>query len=194
MSSIAPYTREEIFHKFAEIVADSLCIDRAKVTETAYLDDLGAESLDLLEITMEAEDAFDINIPQKNILQIAQEVFGDGVLVESGKLTEEGKRFLIRRMPEFEALLSEDVSVKDLNKVFLRVDSWVRMITGLIERTPRVCPKCGSAFGKAVTGRFKCGTCQTEENIPSGDDLNREWVRRYYEQEHTTPTPPASAV
>jgi acyl carrier protein len=194
MSSTGLRSREEILQKFSEIVADSLCIDQARVTETAYLDELGAESLDLLEITMEAEDAFDILIPQKNILQIAQEVFGDGVLIESGKLTEEGKRFLVRRMPEFEALVSQDVHLKDLNKLFLRVDSWVRMIAGLVERTPRVCPKCGSPFGKAVTGRFKCSTCQTEENIPSGDDLNREWVRRYYEQEHTSSTPRASVL
>ena len=76
--SMGEISSETILEKFADIVSNSLRIDAARVVEDAYLDDLGAESLDLLEITMEAEEAFNILIPQKNILQTAQEVFGRG--------------------------------------------------------------------------------------------------------------------
>jgi len=69
-------TEAQIFDKFADIVAQSLRIEPAKVTIDAHLmDDLGAESLDLIEITMETESAFDVWLPEKSILDTAAEVF-----------------------------------------------------------------------------------------------------------------------
>ena len=50
-----------------------MTIQTAVLIET--LVDLGAESLDLLEITMEAEEAFGILMPQQDILHVGQEVF-----------------------------------------------------------------------------------------------------------------------
>jgi len=129
-------SRPEILERFTKVVVQSLRIDPSQVTEDAFLDDLGAESLDLAEITMESEEEFDILIPQKNILQTATEVFGDGVLARDGKLTEEGKRFLLRRMPEF-PVNGNEIAVADLSRQFLRVGTWVRMIEGLMALTPR---------------------------------------------------------
>src|SRR5579863_5049250 len=81
-------TEAEIFEKFADIVAQSLRIERAKVTMNSHLmDDLGAESLDLIEITMETESAFDVWLPEKSILDTAAEVFGPDVLVQNEMLT-----------------------------------------------------------------------------------------------------------
>jgi len=193
-----PTSDQEILERFARVVAQSLRIEASQVTEDAYLDDLGAESLDLAEITMESEDEFDILIAQKTILQTANEVFGEGVLIRDGRLTDEGKRFLLRRMPEF-PVNGEEITVADLTKQFLRVGTWVRMIKGLQEHTPRECSKCGAAFGKPVAGRLKCAACAFEYDIPSGEDLNREWVQQYYQREYVpspplVPSPPPSVV
>jgi acyl carrier protein len=165
-------------------VATSLRIEPELITEDAYLNDLGAESLDLLEITMEAEDAFNILIPQKTILQTAQEVFGEGVLTHEGRLTEAGRKFLAARTPDVLRECGDDVNVATLNRLFLRVGTWIQMIRRLVEATPRECPQCGTAFGKAVAGRLKCASCGTERDIPSGDDLNRQWVEEYYRAEY----------
>ncbi len=171
----------EVLERFAQVVARSLRIEPALVTPDAYLDDLGAESLDLLEITMEAEEEFNILIPQKNILQTAQEVIGEGVVVRDGQLTEAGVTFLQRRMPEL-ALgdLKAGAPVADLGRVFQRVSTWVRMIQGLVEQSPQTCPSCSQDFPKAVAGRLKCRGCGTELDLPSGDDLNRRWVEEYH--------------
>lgn len=184
----------EILERFAEIVASSLRIDRSKITEDAYLDDLGAESLDLLEITMEAEDAFNILLPQKNILQTAQELVGAGVVIQDGKLTAAARRLLRARMPEFATYDAEQLTLADLNKMFMRVGSWVRMIGRLMEHTPRMCPQCGAGFGKPVAGRLKCRSCAAEQDIPSGEDLNRQWVQRYFQQESVALLPRASTM
>jgi len=47
-----------------DIVAEQLGVDKEKVTpETSFVNDLGADSLDTVELVMELEEEFDINIP-----------------------------------------------------------------------------------------------------------------------------------
>lgn len=47
-----------------DIVAEQLGVDKDKVTpETSFVNDLGADSLDTVELVMELEEEFDINIP-----------------------------------------------------------------------------------------------------------------------------------
>ena len=54
------------FEKLQKIIADVLNIDASKVTmESAFVDDLGADSLDVLQIVMGIEDEFDIKIPDE---------------------------------------------------------------------------------------------------------------------------------
>ena len=183
-----------IREKLTQIVANSLRIDAARVVDEAYLDDLGAESLDLLEITMEAEDAFNVLIPQKNILQTAQEIFGAGVLERDGQLTDVGQALLRRRLPDqLWGSLPERPAVADLNRLFLRVQTWVWMIAGLIEHTPGACSSCGAPLAKAVAGRLKCGSCAAEHELLPGEEINRRWVQRY-RQEYEPSAPPAPAV
>ncbi len=46
------------------IVAEQLGVDKEKITpETSFVNDLGADSLDTVELVMELEEEFDINIP-----------------------------------------------------------------------------------------------------------------------------------
>ena len=54
----------EVAKKVCEIVAEQLGADREKVgPETSFVNDLGADSLDTVELVMELEEEFDINIP-----------------------------------------------------------------------------------------------------------------------------------
>mgnify|MGYP006426154907 CR=1 FL=1 len=55
---------DSIRDEVIKIVADRFDVDPAKVTDTSnYVDDLGADSLDVAEMVMEFEDTFDITIP-----------------------------------------------------------------------------------------------------------------------------------
>ena len=57
---------EDISSKVKKIVADHLGIDEAKVTEeSSFIDDLGADSLDTVELVMAFEEAFDVEIPDE---------------------------------------------------------------------------------------------------------------------------------
>ncbi len=50
--------------RVTDIVAEQLGVDKDKITsETSFVNDLGADSLDTVELVMELEEEFDINIP-----------------------------------------------------------------------------------------------------------------------------------
>ena len=171
---------QEILSRFAVIVSRSLHVEVAKVTEDAYLDDLGAESLDLIEISMGAEEAFDIWLSEKSILQTAKDVFGHDVLEQNGVLTGTGKALLAARMPELDStVLMGEVTVSSLNRQFMRVGGWVRMIAGLIAASPLACPQCGGELGRALAFKRKCAQCGAESALVSGEELNRQWVLDY---------------
>lgn len=58
--------REELLNKIKTIVADKLSISEDQVTEEAsFIDDLGADSLDTVELVMALEDEFDLDIPDE---------------------------------------------------------------------------------------------------------------------------------
>lgn len=53
-----------VLERVADIVAEQLGVDKEKITpETSFVNDLGADSLDTVELVMELEEEFDINIP-----------------------------------------------------------------------------------------------------------------------------------
>jgi len=182
---VSHMTESEVFDKFAQIVAKSLRIEPSQIAPDTHLTDLGAESLDLIEITMETETQFHIFLPDKSILETAVEVFGPGILEKDGYLTEDGKRLLLCRLPEADARTFDgEVAVKDLHHYFLRVGTWVRMIQGLAQYTPTECAACGGPMRTSMGFRMKCAQCGLEITLRSGEELNREWVREYYDKEY----------
>ena len=58
--------------KVKQIVVEQLGVDEAEVTPTAhFVDDLGADSLDIVELVMAFEEAFEIEIPDEDAEKIA---------------------------------------------------------------------------------------------------------------------------
>ncbi len=59
-------TREEIEEKVKEIVSEQMGVDKGDISaETSFVNDLNADSLDTVELVMELEDEFDMNIPDE---------------------------------------------------------------------------------------------------------------------------------
>ena len=68
----------DVTTKIKAIIIDKLGVDEAEVTLTAnFTDDLGADSLDTVELIMEFEKAFDIQIPDDKAEKIA--TVGDAI-------------------------------------------------------------------------------------------------------------------
>ena len=64
-------SEEEIFEKVKEIIIEHLGIEEDRITKTATLaEDLAADSLDVVEVVMEIEDTFKIEIPDDDAEKI----------------------------------------------------------------------------------------------------------------------------
>ena len=67
-----------IEERVVEIVAEQMGVDKAQVTrETSFVNDLGADSLDTVELVMEFEKAFNLQIPDEDAEKIA--TVGDAI-------------------------------------------------------------------------------------------------------------------
>ena len=66
-----------IFEKIKEIVVDQLGVNEEDVTlETRFIEDLEADSLDLFQVIMELEDAFDVKVEEvENIKTVSDAVY-----------------------------------------------------------------------------------------------------------------------
>ena len=63
---------EEVFEKVKGIIVDQLQVSEPAVTlEASFIDDLGADSLDLVELIMALEEEFDIEIPDSDAEKVA---------------------------------------------------------------------------------------------------------------------------
>ena len=60
-----------MLERMKELIADQLSVDAATITEaSSFKDDLGADSLDLFEMVMALEEAFNVEIPSEDLEKI----------------------------------------------------------------------------------------------------------------------------
>jgi len=92
-------TSDDIYGKVTQVLVESLNVDEGDITPTATLQgDLGAESIDFLDIVFRLEREFGIRIPRGELFP--ESVFqGDPDFVRDGRVTEQGMGELRSRMP-----------------------------------------------------------------------------------------------
>lgn len=63
---------EQLFSKLKDIIVEQLGVDEEEVSpKTSFVDDLGADSLDVVELIMAMEEEFDVEIPDEDAESIA---------------------------------------------------------------------------------------------------------------------------
>jgi len=89
---------DEVFSKVQEALVDALGVDDDEVTpEATMVGDLGAESIDFLDIVFRLEHAFSISIPRDELFP--EDILTNAEYVQEGKLSAEGLEELKKRMP-----------------------------------------------------------------------------------------------
>lgn len=113
-----PMTDDEIFEKVQAVLEDALGVDDDEVTLEATLGpDLGAESIDYLDIVFRLEKAFGIKIDQAELMP--NDVLTDPAYVEDGKITDKGMAELKAKMPHADLSAVEGSrDVEDFEKAF----------------------------------------------------------------------------
>ena len=121
-------SRDEIFEEVKEVLVDALGLDEDEVTaEATLMADLGAESIDFLDIMFRLEKSFGIKIPREELFP-ADSLMSNPEYVSGGKLTEKGLAELKARMPHTDfTAFQEDPDVNKMADLFT-VDSVVCFI------------------------------------------------------------------
>ncbi len=120
-------TRDEIFDKVREVLVDALAVDEDEVTpEASLVKDLGAESIDFLDIVFKLEQAFGFKIGQGELFP--EGVAQDPRYVQDGRVTPEGIAGLKQRLPHVDfSKFEQDPQVSKVAHVFT-VDTVVNFV------------------------------------------------------------------
>jgi acyl carrier protein/ribosomal protein S27E len=142
---------------------------------TALEGDLGAESLDYLDIAFALEREFKIQFPRTDFMQRAADHFGEENLVKDGMITDLGLRLLAAGMPELDASkLTPGLRVTEVRAMFT-VATFLRVVRRLLEvkeAADKTCPDCRSQMTESSGApEFVCPQCGKTVMLPSGDDI-----------------------
>ncbi len=126
-------TRDDIFKKIQAILVDALAVDDGDVEMSSVLTkDLGAESIDFLDIVFKLEQAFGIKIQQGELFP--EGVAQDPKFVRDGKVTPEGIATLKARLPHVNfAKFESDPQVGKVGELFT-VETLVRFVEGKLKK------------------------------------------------------------
>ena len=108
-------SRDEILEQITEVLVDALGVDDDEVTpQSTLMADLGAESIDFLDIVFRLEKAFDIKIAREELFP-ADSLMSDPDMVSNNLLTDKGLALLKEKMPHTD--LSEFEGDPNINKL-----------------------------------------------------------------------------
>ena len=123
-------SQEEIYSKVSATLVEALNVDEDEIKPTATLQgDLGAESIDFLDIVFRLEREFGIKIPRGELFP--ESIFqGDPEFVQNGRVTPKGLEELRTRMPFADlSTFEQNPEVSNLSDLFT-VDLITRYIQG----------------------------------------------------------------
>jgi acyl carrier protein len=125
-------SRDEVYEEVKEVLIDALGLDDDEVTPGATLmGDLGAESIDFLDIVFRLEKAFEIKVPREELFP-AEAVLNNPEFVSGGKLTEKGLAELRDKMPHTDLTeFEKDPNVNNIADLFT-VDAIVNFVEGKV--------------------------------------------------------------
>ena len=108
----------EVFEKVQEVLEEALGVDADEVTPEATIgEDLGAESIDYLDISFRLEKAFEIKIGESEMFD--PNVLSNEEYVQDGKVTDAGMAALREKMPHADLdTFASDPQVDKLADVF----------------------------------------------------------------------------
>ena len=124
-------TEEEVFKKVRETLVEALGLDDDEVTGEATLTgDLGAESIDFLDIVFRLEKSFGIKIPRGELFP--DNIVNNPEFVQDGKLTETGLNELKTRMPHADFTdFEQDPDINKMAELF-KVQTIVNYVAGKV--------------------------------------------------------------
>lgn len=180
----AVISEDKVIDAVKQAIAEALEIDKSKIgTDSSLIRDLGAESLDFLDINYRLEQTFGIKMARHTVLEHVEEMFGEESAIDaSGKLTEKAVELLEIRFAGTVRGLTPGIDVDEVPSI-ITVRSLAGGVADILQSMPDKCPACGNGAWTSEDGlHIKCGSCGEAAPFTNGDDLIEEWLRKIQEE------------
>jgi len=176
-------TEQKVLETVQNNIAETLRIPAAKITpEKSLVKDLGAESLDFLDMNYRMEQSFGVRTARHFVIEHIEELFDEGAAVdENGRVTEKAVQVLRLRLGEHETLQA-GIELEEVS-AFVTVRSVANAVMDILDTLPERCTHCGQSQWQSDNGtQIRCGACGKAAVYASGDDLVKDWLRKIQEE------------
>ena len=132
---------ENVFPKVRQIIADVLVIDEEDVSlKSRLISDLGAESIDFLDLVFQLEKEFNIKIPRGQLEKNARGDLSEDEFEQSGVLTEKGLNALKHYLSEVsEEHFKPNMKVNEIPMLFT-VETFCKLIVAAVNAQKEIEP------------------------------------------------------
>ncbi len=168
---------DAVFKRLVPLIAKQLGKQERDLTPESYLEDLGASSLDLVELTLDAEQEFGVLLAGRPLFDTAVLIVGPGVLEDEGELTDAGRKLVGLRFPHLEeSELAEMVDIAEVQRQISRVSVWTETIARLTAMIPERCSAAGGTASAGPDGIPTCDGAGADYRQPSLEEWNEAWL------------------
>ncbi len=173
-------TEEKVFEELKKAIVETLRVDENSIEpESSLINDLGAESLDFLDINYRLEQAFGIKMARHFVLEHIEEMFGEGTAIdENGQLTDKAVELLKIRFGDKMKDLEPGMDMDEV-PALVTAQSMSGGVIDILDSLPEKCTHCGNSAWKSDDGiKTKCGSCGEPAVFSNGDDLTKDWLNK----------------
>jgi acyl carrier protein len=167
-----------VLEEVKKAVAEGLDISPDNVKpESSLIRDLGAESLDFLDINYRLEQSFGIKMARHSVLEHMEEMFGEESAIDSdGKLTGKAAKVLSLRYNDSDFPLQAGMDMDEL-PAMVTVQSIAEGVMSVLDSMSDKCPNCGAQDWKLEDQtHIQCTSCKESAGFTNGDDLIDNWL------------------
>ena len=177
-------SEQQVLEEVKKAISEGLDIDPAGVKpESSLIRDLGAESLDFLDINYRLEQTFGIKMARHTVLEHMEEMFGEESAIDSdGKLTDKAAKVLGVRYNDSDFHLEAGMDMDEL-PAMVTVQSVVDGVMDLLDSMADQCANCGGKAWKIEEQtHIQCSSCGDAAGFTNGDDLIDNWLKEVQEE------------
>lgn len=172
---------EEIYREVRKAIAETLRAPESSIQPGhSLMGDLGAESLDFIDINYRLEQRFHLSMPRKYLVEHIEELFGEGTAIdENGQITEAAVSVLKARLGRASQNLRVGMSMDEV-PTLVAPEMLVDVVKEILNSCPETCTSCGGREWKVVDGCvITCAGCGKPAALDSGDELIKKWLAEF---------------
>ena len=176
---------QKVLEEVIKSISEGIDINAALIKpQSSLIKDLGAESLDFLDINYRLEQTFGIKMARRSVLDHMEEMFGEETAIDSdGKLTGKAAKVFAFRYDGSGHQIQAGTDMDELPSM-VTVKSITEVVMNLLDTLPEKCPGCGASnWVLQDETHIQCGACGEPATFTNGDELTEIWLKGVQDSE-----------